>query len=126
MFLGLNGWGAHGNAVQLYDNLSQPEIENLRLPSIGNEDIRRLDIPMDDALCVCSVESVGDLNAEIEQCFNFQRLACDHVPECLSLQQFHRDKRSPIDLVNFVDRADVRVIQSRRGSCFPLEAAEGL
>jgi hypothetical protein len=48
------------------------------------------------------------------------------MPERLPLQQFHGDERSPIDLVNLVDRADVRVIQGGSSFGFPLETAERL
>jgi hypothetical protein len=81
---------------------------------------------MDDALRVCGVECVGDLNAQIEHRFDFQRLARDPIPERLTFQQFHGDEGSPIGLVDLVNRADVRVVQRGRGFGFPLEAAEGL
>ena len=75
---------------------------------------------------MCRVERVGDLDAQIEHRFDLQRLASDPVPECLPLQQFHRDEGSPIGLINLVDRADVWVVQGGRGFGFPLETAEGL
>src|ERR1022692_4977543 len=50
MFLGLDGRGAQGNALRLERDLCQPEIENLRLSSIRDEDVRGLDVPMDDTL----------------------------------------------------------------------------
>jgi hypothetical protein len=48
------------------------------------------------------------------------------VSERLSFQKFHGDERSPIGLVNLVDRADVRVVQRGRSLGLPLETAEGL
>ena len=110
----------------LQRHFGQPEIENLRLTSIRDEDVRGLDVPMDDALRMCRVESVGNLDAQIEHRFDLQRLASDPVPECLPLQQFHGDEGSPIGLVNLVDRADVRVVQRGRSLGLPLETAEGL
>src|SRR5579864_1165934 len=115
MFLGLDGRRAQGNALWLLGDFSQPEVENLRLASIRDEDVRGLDVPMDDTLRVRGVESVGDLDAQIEHCLDLQRLARDHVPESMPLQQFHGDESSPTVFVNFVDRAYVRVIQ--RGGC---------
>jgi hypothetical protein len=47
-------------------------------------------------------------------------------PERLPFQQFHGDERSSISLIDFVDRADVWVVQRGRSLGFPLEAAEGL
>jgi len=61
-----------------------------------------------------------------KRCLNLQRLASDHVPECLPHQQFHRNKGSPIRLVNLVDRVDVWVIQGGCSLGFPLETAERL
>jgi hypothetical protein len=40
--------------------------------------------------------------------------------------QFHGNEGSPIGIVNFVDRADVRVVQGGRGFGFPLKTAESL
>ena len=126
MFLGLDSRGTHANALRLDRNLRQPEIQNLRLTSIRDEDVRGLDVPMDDALRVCRIQCIGDLDAQIEQRFDLQRLASDPVPERLTLQQFHGDEGSSIGFVNLVDRADVRVVQRGRSLGFPLKAAEGL
>ncbi len=81
---------------------------------------------MDDTLRVCGIERVGNLKAQIEHRFDFQRLAINLVPERLPLQQFHGNKSSPIRLVNFVDGADVRVVQGGRSLGLPLETAESL
>jgi hypothetical protein len=62
----------------------------------------------------------------IEHRLDFQRLSIDLVPQCLPLQQLHGNERSPIDLVDFIDGANVRVIQGRGCLGFPLETAEGL
>ena len=72
------------------------------------------------------IKCIGDLDAQIEHGFDLQRLATDPMPECLSLQQLHGDERSPIGLIDFVDRADVRMVQRRRSLGLPLESAEGL
>jgi hypothetical protein len=85
-----------------------------------------LDITMDNTLRMCRVESVSDLDALIEHRFDLQRLAIYQVPECLALQQFHRNESSSICLVDLVDRADVWVVQGGRGFGFPLKTAEGL
>ena len=75
---------------------------------------------------MCRVERIGNLDAQIEHRFDLQRLAIDPVPERLPLQQFHGDEGSSVDLIYFVDRADVRVVQRGRSLGFPLETAEGL
>ena len=42
----------------------QSKIENLRLPMLSHENVRRLDVPVNDALRVCGIQRVGDLDAE--------------------------------------------------------------
>jgi len=126
MFLGLDGRGAHGNALRLQGNFREPEVENLRLTSIRHEDVCGLDVPVDDSFRVGGIQSIGNLDAQIEHRLDLHRLATDSVPQCLPLQQFHGDEASSIGLVDLVDRADVRVVQRGRSLGFPLEAAEGL
>ena len=116
----------HGNALRLESDLRQPKIENLRLTSIRDEDVGRLDVAVDYAFGVRSVQRIGNLDAQIEHRLDLQRLAIDLVPERLPFEQLHGDEGSPIGLVDFVDRADVRVVQRGRSLGFPLETAEGL
>src|SRR5439155_8778920 len=107
-------------------DLCQPKVENLRLNSIRNEDVCGLDVPVDDAFRVCGIEGIGDLDAQIKYRFDFQRLATDPMPECLTLQPFHCDEASPNGLVDFVDRSDVRVVQCGCGLRLALETGQGL
>jgi hypothetical protein len=45
----------------------QPKIQNLRLTARRDENIRRLDVAMYDALRVRGIESAGNLNRQVEQ-----------------------------------------------------------
>jgi hypothetical protein len=81
------------------------------LTSIRDEDVRRLDVAVNDPFQVRSVERIGDLDAKIEHGFNFQWLSGNPMPERLPLKQFHGDEASSIGLVNLMDRANVRVIE---------------
>src|SRR5215469_5285388 len=72
------------------------------------------------------VESVCDLDAEVDYCVDFHRFAGDLMPEGLPLKKFHRDEGSPLGFVDLIDRADVWVIQRRRSSRFLPEAVERL
>src|SRR5438552_2739052 len=126
VLLRLYGGCAHANALRFQRDFRQPEIENLRLTSIRNEDVRWLDVSMDDALRMCCIERVGNLDAEIEHRFDFQRLAIDLMPERLPLQQFHRNESSTIDLIDLMDCAYARVIECGRGLGFAFKAGECL
>ena len=107
-------------------DLGQPEIENLRLTSICDEDIRGPDVPVNDVLGMSGIKRVRDLDSQIEHCLDFQRLAIDPMPEGLTFEQFHRDEGSPLGVIDFVDGADVRVVQGGRSFGLALKTAEGL
>src|SRR5208282_5887606 len=126
MFLGLDSRGASGNRLEFSRHLGQPEIENLRLTSIRNEDVRGLDVAMDDAFGVSCIEPIGNLDAQIKHLLDPQRLARDPVSERLTLQQFHGDEGSPIGLIDLVDGANARMVQRGRGFGLALESAESL
>ena len=54
-------------AKHLLFEFRQAEVQNLRLPSRGNENVRRLDVAVGDAFGVCRLQPVGDLNCDIQQ-----------------------------------------------------------
>ena len=56
----------------------QTEVQNLCLSLLRNENVRRLDVAMHDALAVRAVESVQNLNREIKQHVQFEwpRFCC--------------------------------------------------
>lgn len=76
-----------------------------------DEDVRRLDVTMDDPLCVGRVERIGELDAPIEDLLDLDRLSGDTLAQCLAVQEFHRQERLAVVLVDVVDSADAGVIQ---------------
>ena len=55
--------------------LRQTEVQNLRLAPRGHEDVRRLDVAVDDALGVRRVQPVGNLNAQVQHFLGLEQLA---------------------------------------------------
>src|SRR5215469_16874475 len=53
--------------------LGQAEIENLHSSLVGNKDIRRLDIAMDDPFPVSSLQSFCNLDRNVEQRLKLKR-----------------------------------------------------
>ena len=106
--------------------LRQPEIENLGVSAFGYKNIRWLDIAMDDALDVGSIQSIRNFNGQCEQHLCLDRVSIDAMLQRNAFQQLHGDEGSPLSFIDFVDRADVRVIQRGRGPGFPLKSAKGL
>jgi hypothetical protein len=67
--------------------LRQTKVQNLCVPAPSDKDIGWLNVPMNDALRMRCIESIGHLYAQIEDLFNIQRLASNQVLKRLSLQQ---------------------------------------
>src|SRR6516164_4818639 len=96
------------------------------MATLGDEDVGGLDVAMDDALCMRSVERVGDFDADIKQDFQVHWTTHDEVFKGLTIEKFHGDERHTVLLVNLVDSANVGVVQSRGCLCLSLESRQCL
>src|SRR5579883_1376662 len=92
----------------------------------GDEDVRRFDVAMDDALTMCGVECIGNLDPQIKQQLRLQRLSHDAVPQGDAVQELHHKKRAAAVASDFMDRADVRVVEGGGGSRFAPESLQGI
>ena len=106
--------------------LGQTEVENLRAVLVADEDVRRLDVAMDDALGVRGVQRVGELDGDLEQVRDLHRSAIDAVAEALALERLHHDVRSAFVVADVEDRADAGMAQRAGGSRLDAEALERL
>jgi len=93
---------------------------------VGDKDIGGLDVSMDDALGVRCVKRVANLNAKRQNQLGFHRSPSDAVLQRQAIQKLHSDERFAVLVVNFVDRANIRVVQCRGSFGLALKAAEGL
>ncbi len=75
----------------------------------------------DDSLGMSRIESVCDLNAEVDQRFLLEALAGDVFGQRLSFEVFHHQEGLPVLLAHIVNSADVRVIERGGGSRLALE-----
>ena len=57
------------------------------------------------------VERAGDLRAQIEQHLRSESLAADALAQRLPLEQLHGNEALAVVLADFVDRADVRMVE---------------
>src|SRR4029450_4790539 len=103
--------------------LSQPEIQNLRLSAIRDEDVRWLDVPMDDPRSRSGIQGIGQLRAQFQDFVGFKApLTRESCLECLSPEQFHHDEGLALVIADFVNRTNVGMIQSGGGTGFMLES----
>jgi hypothetical protein len=109
-----------------HTDLRQSEVQNLGVTTLGDENVRRLDVAMDDALRMRGIEGVGNLDGERENQFGFERTPSDAMLQRHAVEKLHGDEVLPFALVNLEDHADVGVVQGGRRLCFALEPCESL
>ena len=108
----------------LLRQLREPEIQDLRVATRSDEDVRRLDVAMDDPRTVRRVEGVGDLDRQAPDSLERHRLPADLVLEGLPFQELHDEERAPVRLAEIVDRTNVRVVERRGRTRLTLEPLE--
>ena len=106
--------------------LGQAEVENFRVVAVGDENIRGLDVAVNDALGVRGVERVGNFDAEVEQRFDFERTSADQVLQRFSVEAFHGEIGVAAVFADVVNGTDVGMIQRGRGFGFAAKTFEGL
>ena len=92
----------------------------------GDEDVGGLDVAVNNALAVRGLQSFGDFDGEREQAFDVHGTAGDAMLQGYAVQKFHGNERLLAVLADFVDGADVGMIESRGGACLAAEALQRL
>ena len=106
--------------------LCQTEIEDLRLATIGDKDISRLDVAVKDVFAVRGIERIGELDGQIKQLIHRQRLTADLLIKGHAFQKLHRNEVLAFELVNLINGADIGMVQRGGGASFPLQAVKRL
>ncbi len=105
---------------------AEPEVQDLGLAPLGNKQVRRLKVAVNDTRGVRYVERVRHLGGEIEQLLDRERLALDAVFERRPFQVLHDNEVEPLLFADIVDGADVGMVQRGCGTRLPLKALIGL
>ena len=98
-------------ALRVRGELGQPEVQHLHLPAPGDEDVRRLDVAVQDPVSMRGVEGVGHLHGDVEQGTELEGPAVQSLVERLALEQLHGQVALSGFFVKAVHGADVRVIE---------------
>src|SRR5437868_13368541 len=94
------------------------------MAALGNENVGRLNVAMNDAFGVGGVERIGDLNGQIQQSLRLQRTSADDLLQALPFQILHHNEQPSLVLANLMDGADVGMIQRRSGASLAAETLQ--
>src|SRR5271165_2478494 len=90
----------------------------------GYEDVRGLDIAVNDAFGVSRVKRAGDLDSQREDGRKLHGPASDEVVQGRALKELHGYEGLAVFFSNIVDRADIWMVQSGSGPRLLLKAPE--
>ena len=99
----------------------QAEVEQLHAVR-REEDVGRLEVAVDHAASVQRRERGQNSETDWHRCGEAQRAPPHPVGQRLAFEELHRDEQLASVLADFVDLADVRMIDARRGPGFAPEA----
>jgi hypothetical protein len=77
----------------------------------SNEDVSGFDVAMDDSFAVRGIERLRNGHRKSKKFVHIERLSSDALFQRLALQQLHREEILSVNLANFMNRANIWVIQ---------------
>ena len=92
----------------------------------GDEDVGGLDVAVDDAFGVSGVERVGDVDGDFEKAIEREQAGAEEGFEIRAFEILHDDVGEAVLRADFVDGADVGMVERRGGAGFAAETLEGL
>ena len=107
-------------------HFGQSEIQDLCLAARREENVRGLNVAMNDAFGMSRGKRVGYLNTHIEHQAHVYGRAVAAMFQRLPFQQFHGDERLILSLADIVDGANIRMIESGCSAGLTLKAVESL
>jgi len=96
------------------------------VPTLGDENVRRLDVAVDDTFCMGCVERIGDLDGEGQDQFRLHRTPRYAMLQRQPIEKLHSDEGLSLLVINLADRANVRMIQCGGSFGFALKTGECL
>ena len=107
-------------------NFRQAEVENLCVAPPRNEDVCGLDVAMDNAFGVSSIQSTRNLDCQRQKSLGFHGTPRNAVLQRHAVQKLHGDERLAILFVNLVNRANVGMVEGGGSLSLALEPSQSL
>ena len=111
---------------RLGDGPGDAEVGDLHVPAVGDEDVARLHVAVDDSLAVGDLERAGHADGDADRVVHRKRAAiAQDRGQVSSVDELHDDVLLAIGTIGAVviDADDVRVGEAAGGPCLLLEAS---
>jgi hypothetical protein len=106
--------------------LGQPEVEHLDEVALGELDVRRLQVAVDDSVLVGGLDRLGDLLGNGERLGDRHGAVVEHGIERLAGHVLEDEVSPAIDLLEPVDRGNARVVERGEHLGLALETGEAI
>src|SRR6267378_7849378 len=106
--------------------LSEAEIKDFGVGSPGDENIGGLNVAVNDPFGVGSIQGIGDFDANGNHGVQFHGPARDDELEGRAVEKLHSDETLAVVLADFINGANVGVVQSGSGASFAAETLESM
>ena len=116
-------WLAEPGGVTTF---AKSKVENLGVSALRDENVGRLDVAVDDAFGVSGVERVSNLNRQAEQYIRLHGLPAMRCFKVIPSRNSMAMNGLPVLLANFINRADVGMVQCGCGLGLALKTGECL
>ena len=85
----------------------------------ANDDIGGFQVAMHNALLVGGLQPVGKLARDVQSVSQLQNPLGNSIFQALPLDVSHHEKRMAFDFIDFMNRADIRMVNQSRSPGFP-------
>src|SRR5580704_9836395 len=97
-------------ASSFRQKFGEAKVEKFHLAVVGKENVRWLDIAVNDGFGMGGVERIRDLVAVFRDALKVQGLAGNSMLESLALKKFHNNEILALILVHVINRADMWMV----------------
>ena len=112
--------------ISAWRELGQAEIKKLRVSSVADDDVGRLDVPVDHTLGMRGIEGVRQLHANIDDPPRLERPGAEMLLQGVSLNDLHHDERSACILTDVMHRTNVGMVQRGKDFRFAFKTSEAV
>jgi hypothetical protein len=92
-------------------DLRKTEIQDLGTPTLGDKNVGRFDVAVDDAFAMGGIESIGNLDGQTQQDIGRDGFLRDAMLQRLAVERLHHNKSLAALFADVVNSADIWVIQ---------------